>query len=125
MVSAAIKQREIDERITLDDEGIIVVLNKMLNQRREALEHFQSAARQDLIEKETFEIELLNAYMPAPLSDEEVKSLVRETFAATGATSMKDMGRVMAVLKGRLQGRADMGAVSAMVKERLATSKGG
>lgn len=118
-VSAAIKQREVDERITLDSPGIVAVLQKMLKQRRDSLAQFESAGRDDLASQEAFEIELIEAYMPAPLSQQEIHNLIADALAETGAGSMKDMGRVMAWLKPRVQGRADMKQLSASVREKL------
>lgn len=118
-VSAAIKQREVDERITLDSPGIVAVLQKMLKQRRDSLAQFESAGRDDLASQEAFEIELIEAYMPAPLSQQEIQTLIADALAETGAGSMKDMGRVMAWLKPRVQGRADMKQLSASVREKL------
>jgi uncharacterized protein YqeY len=116
---AAIKQREVDERITLDDTQVLAVLEKMIKQRREAITQFQSGNRPDLVAKETAEIGVLQGYLPAPLSDSELDALINEAIAASGATSMKDMGKVMAVVRPRAQGRADLGAVSARIKQRL------
>lgn len=118
-VSAAIKQREVDERITLDSPGIVAVLQKMLKQRRDSLAQFESAGRDDLASQEAFEIELIEAYMPAPLSQHEIRTLIADALAETEAGSMKDMGRVMAWLKPRVQGRADMKQLSASVREKL------
>ena len=118
-VSAAIKQREVDERITLDSPGIVAVLQKMLKQRRDSLAQFESAGRDDLASQEAFEIELIEAYMPAPLSQQEIRILIADALAETEAGSMKDMGRVMAWLKPRVQGRADMKQLSASVREKL------
>ena len=118
-VSAAIKQREVDERITLDSPGIVAVLQKMLKQRRDSLAQFESAGRDDLASQEAFEIELIEAYMPAPLSQQEIQTLIAGALVETGAGSMKDMGRVMAWLKPRVQGRADMKQLSASVREKL------
>jgi uncharacterized protein YqeY len=116
---AAIKQREVDERITLDDGQVLAVLEKMIKQRREAITQFESGGRADLVAKETAEITVLQGYLPAQLSEAEIDALIAEAIAATGAASTKDMGKVMAVVKPRAQGRADMGAVSARVKQRL------
>ena len=118
-VSAAIKQREVDERITLDSPGIVAVLQKMLKQRRDSLAQFKSAGRDDLASQEAFEIELIEAYMPAPLSQQEIQTLIADALAETEAGSMKDMGRVMAWLKPRVQGRADMKQLSTSVREKL------
>jgi uncharacterized protein len=116
---AAIKQREVDERITLDDTQVLAVLEKMIKQRREAIAQFQTGNRPDLVAKETAEIGVLQGYLPAQLSEAELEALISEAIAASGATSMKDMGKVMAVVKPRAQGRADLGAVSARIKQRL------
>ncbi|MGF1614435.1 MAG: GatB/YqeY domain-containing protein [Gammaproteobacteria bacterium] len=119
LVSAAIKQQEIDTRSVLDDGGVVAVLHKMLKQRRDAEAQFRSAGRQDLADQEAFEIQLIEGYMPQRLSQAELKSLVEGVIREVDARSMKDMGKVMAVLKAKLQGRADLGAVSALVKEQL------
>lgn len=119
MLQAAIKQREVDERIMLDDAQVLAVLEKMIKQRREAIAQFQSGGRADLVAKETAEIELLQSYLPAQLGDAEIDALIAEAIATTGATSIKDMGKVMGVVKGKAAGRVDMGAVSARIKERL------
>ena len=119
MAQAAIKQREVDERITLDDAQVIAVLEKMVKQRKESIVQFEQGGRADLADKERSEITLLQAYLPAQLSDAEVDSLIREAIAATGAASVKDMGKVMGVVKARAAGRADMGAVSARIKAAL------
>ena len=116
---AAIKQREVDERITLDDGQVLAVLERMIKQRREAITQFASGGRADLVAKETAEITVLQGYLPAQMSEAEIDALIGEAIAATGAASIKDMGKVMAVVKPRAQGRADMGAVSARVKQRL------
>ena len=116
---AAIKQREVDERITLDDTQVLGVLEKMIKQRREAITQFESGGRADLVAKETAEIGVLQAYLPAQMSPAEVDALITEVIAATGASSIKDMGKVMAAVKPRAQGRADMGAVSARIKQKL------
>ncbi len=116
---AAIKQREVDERITLDDTQVLAVLEKMIKQRREAITQFESGGRADLVAKETAEIDVLQSYLPAQMSDAEVDALIAEAIAATGATTMKDMGKVMAAVKPKAQGRADMGAVSARIKQKL------
>jgi uncharacterized protein len=119
MAQAAIKQREVDERITLDDAQVISVLEKMIKQRKESVVQFEQGRREDLAAKERAEIELLQTYLPAQLSDAEIDALIREAIAATGATSMKDMGKVMAAVKSKAAGRADMGAVSARIKAAL------
>ena len=119
MITAAIKQREVDERITLDDAQVLSVLEKMIKQRKESLVHFQAGNRQDLVEKEAAEITLLQGYLPSQLSDAEIDGLIQDAIAATGAASIKDMGKVMAVIKGKAQGRADMAAVGAKIKTKL------
>jgi uncharacterized protein YqeY len=119
LILAAIKQREVDERIVLDDAQVISVLDKMVRQRQEAIEIYQKAGRQDLAEQESFELRVLQEYLPTPLSQEEVEALVEQAIAQTGAVSIKDMGRVMARLKPQVQGRTDMSAVSDLVKRRL------
>ena len=119
LILAAIKQREVDERIELDDVQVTTVLDKMAKQRRDSLEHYEKAGRDDLAEQETFELKLLKAYLPEQLGDAEIRTMIDEAIQATGASSMKDMGKVMGQLKPKLQGRADMGAVSAMIKSKL------
>jgi len=119
LILAAIKQREVDERIELDDAQITVVLDKMAKQRRDSLEQYEKAGRDDLADQETFELEMLKAYLPEQLGDAEITTLIDEAIQATGASSMKDMGKVMGQLKSKLQGRADMGAVSGRIKDRL------
>jgi uncharacterized protein len=116
---AAIKQREVDERITLDDTQVLAVLEKMIKQRREAITQFASGGRADLVARENAEISVLQHYLPAQLSEAEIEALIAQAMAATGAVSMKDMGRVMAIVKPQAQGRADMGAVSARIKQKL------
>ncbi len=119
MVQAAIKQREVDERIVLDDAQVIAVLEKMVKQRRESIVAFEQGGRADLAEKEKAEIALLQVYLPAQLSEAEVDALIKEAIATTGASSMKDMGKVMAAVKAKAAGQADMGAVSARIKAAL------
>src|SRR5215470_13189998 len=116
---AAIKQREVDERITLDDAQVLAVLEKMIKQRREAITQFEAGGRADLVAKETAEIGVLQGYLPAQMSEAELDALISAAIAASGASSMKDMGKVMAAVKPKAQGRADMGAVSARIKQRL------
>ena len=117
---AGIKQREVDERITLDDGQVLAVLEKMIKQRKEAITQFQAGGRADLVAKESAEVSVLEGYLPARLSDAELDVLIAGAIAASGATSAKDMGKVMALVKSQAQGRADMGIVSARVKEKLA-----
>ena len=116
---AAIKQREVDERISLDDAQVISVLEKMIKQRREAIVQFESGARADLVARESAEIQVLQGYLPAQMSAAEIDALIAEAIAATGAASMKDMGKVMGFVKPKAQGRADMGALSARIKQKL------
>ncbi len=116
---AAIKQREIDERISLDDTQVLAVLEKMIKQRREAITQFAAGKRPDLVAKENSEIVVIQGYLPAQLGEAELDSLISEAIAASGATSVKDMGKVMAAVKPKVQGRADMGAVSARIKQKL------
>ena len=119
MITAAIKQREVDERIELDDAQVIAVIEKMIKQRRESVAHFQAGNRADLVEKENAEINILQAYMPQALDDAELDALISAAITASGAASIKDMGKVMAQLKTQVAGRADMGAVGAKIKARL------
>jgi uncharacterized protein YqeY len=119
LMLAAVKQREVDERITLDDAGVISVVEKMLKQRKDSITQFEKANRQDLADKEKFEVSVLSAYLPQQLSEAEIAAIVAESVAAAGAQSPADMGKVMGVLKPRLAGRADMGKASALVKAAL------
>ena len=119
LLLAAIKQREVDERITLDDGQVLAVIEKMIKQRREAISQFESGGRSDLVAKETAEIGVLQAYLPAQLTAAEIDGLIAEAITATGAASLKDMGKVMGFVKGKAQGRADMGALSARIKQKL------
>lgn len=120
MITAAIKQREVDERIQLDDAQTLSVLEKMIKQRREAIAQFESGGRADLVAKETAELNVLSGYLPAQLSDAELDALIGEAIAATGAASIKDMGKVMGIIKTRAAGKADMAVVGAKIKARLA-----
>ena len=119
LITAAIKQREVDERIELDDEQVLVVLDKMCKQRRESISQFEKAGRDDLIAVEVREMEVIQGYLPEQLGNDEIAALIDAAMSDTGATSIKDMGKVMGQLKPKLQGRADMSAVSAMIKARL------
>jgi uncharacterized protein len=119
MITAAIKQREVDERIALDDAQVLSVLEKMIKQRKESVEQFKAGNRQDLADKEAAEIALLKGYMPSQLSAAELDALINDAVAAAGAASIKDMGKVMAIIKSKAQGRADMGAVGAKIKAKL------
>ena len=120
MLQAAIKQREVDERITLDDAAVIAIVDKLIKQRKDSVAAYTQGGRKDLADKESAEITLLTAYLPARLSAAEVAAQIKAMVAETGATSMKDMGKVMALAKARLAGKADMGAISAAVKAALA-----
>jgi hypothetical protein len=119
MITAAIKQREVDERISLDDVQVLSVLDKMIKQRKESVVQFQAGNRQDLVDKEAAEITLLQGYLPSQLSDPEIDALIFDAIASTGAASIKDMGKVMGLIKGKAQGRADMAAVGAKIKAKL------
>jgi len=120
MALAAIQQREVDERVELDDAAVLGVIEKMIKQRRESVEQYRAGKRDDLADKEVAEIEVLAAYLPEPLGEAELAAMVDAAIAATGAASMKDMGRVMAALRAQAQGRADMAVLSATVKAKLA-----
>ena len=120
MLQAAIKQREVDERITLDDPQTLSVIEKMIKQRKESVVQFEAGNRADLVAKESAEIAALTAYLPAQLAAGELDQLINEAIASTGAASVKDMGKVMAIVKGKAAGRADMGAVGARIKALLA-----
>jgi uncharacterized protein YqeY len=119
LMLAAIKQREIDERIELDDAQVLAVLDKMVKQRRDSISQYSGAGREDLAEIERFEVEVIQSYLPRALTDEELTSLIDAAMASTQASAMSDMGKVMGLLKPRIQGRADVGSVSARVKQRL------
>lgn len=119
LINAAIKQREVDERIELNDEQVLSVVEKMIKQRKDSITQFEAGGRQDLADKEKSELEILAAYMPAQLSDDAIRAEVQAAVAQAGAAGPQDMGKVMGVLKGKLAGRADMTAVSAMVKAAL------
>ncbi len=119
LINAAIKQREVDERIELDDIQVLAVLDKMLKQRRDSITQYEAAKREDLAEQERYENGVCQEYLPAALGDGEIAALIEMAVAASGATSVKEMGKVMAILKPQVQGRADVGAVSALVKQRL------
>ncbi|MCZ8129863.1 MAG: GatB/YqeY domain-containing protein [Steroidobacteraceae bacterium] len=119
MLQAAIKQREVDERIQLDDAQTLAVVEKMIKMRKESVAQFQSGGREDLVAKENAEIAVLQTYLPAQLSEAEVDALIQAAIASTGAASVKDMGKVMGVVKAQAAGRADMAAVGARIKARL------
>ena len=120
LIHAAIKQREVDERTELDDTQVLAVLDKMLKQRRDSVAQYSEAGREDLADKEHFEIQVCQEFMPAALSDDEIAALITGAIAEAGATGMKDMGKVMGILKPQIQGRADVAAVSSAVKAKLA-----
>lgn len=119
LLLAAVKQREVDERITLDDAAVTAVIDKMIKQRKDSISQFETAGRTDLVEQERAELDVLTAYMPAQLTEAEIAAEVQAAVAETGASGPQDMGKVMGVLKGKLAGRADMTAVSALVKAAL------
>jgi uncharacterized protein YqeY len=119
MLQAGIKQREVDERITLDDAQVLAVIDKMIKQRKESVAQFEAGNRADLVAKESAEIALLAAYLPAQLDTAELDAMIKDAISATAAASMKDMGKVMGVLKPKVQGRTDMGALSARIKSAL------
>jgi len=119
LITAAIKQREVDERIELDDEQVLIVLDKMVKQRRDSIKQYTDAGREDLAAIEEAEVEIIQAYLPAALSEDEIAAIVEAAIAQTGASSMADMGKVMGIVKPRVQGRGDMGAVSGIVKQKL------
>lgn len=119
LLLAAIKQREVDERTELDDAAVLAVIEKMLKQRRDSISQYETAGRQDLADAERFEVSVLSQYLPQPLTDAEILALLDQAVAETGAASIKDMGKVMNVLRPQLAGRADMGKVSGLIKARL------
>ena len=119
MILAGIKQREVDERVTLDDSQVLAVIDKMVKQRKESIAQFENGGRADLVAKEQAEIALLQEYLPTQLTSAEIEALISAAIAKTGAASIKDMGKVMGALKSELAGRADMGAVSARIKQKL------
>lgn len=119
LLQAAIKQKEVDERIELNDDQIFSVIQKMLKQRKDSIEAYQKASRQDLIDQEQLEIEVLSKYMPEPLSEEEINQYIEEAIMTTAASDMKDMGKVVGILKSKVAGRADMAEVSKLVRQKL------
>lgn len=119
LILAAIKQKEVDERVELTDADVVAVLEKMVKQRRESIVQFEKASRTDLADVEKFELEVLSAYLPQQMGDAEIQQEIAKALAESGASGVKDMGKVMALLKPRLAGRADMGKVSTLVKSRL------
>ncbi|HBC0463093.1 TPA: GatB/YqeY domain-containing protein [Legionella pneumophila] len=119
LISAAVKQIEVDERIEVDNERMLVILDKMSKQRKESIAQFEKANRDDLVAQEQFELDVIAKYLPEPLTDDEIDALVSDAIKSTGAEKMSDMGKVMAILKPKLQGRADMAQVSARIKAQL------
>ncbi len=119
LLSAAIKQKEVDERIELDDAAVLAILEKLIKQRKDSISQFEKAGRQDLVDAESAEVVILSAYLPAQMSEAEVASAIDAAIASTGAAGPKDMGKLMGVLKPQLAGKADMGKVSILVKTKL------
>lgn len=119
LITAAIKQVEVDERIQVEDDRLLVILDKMTKQRKESIAQFAAAKRDDLVAQEEFELSVIAKYLPEPLSETEINALIKEAMAATGAEKMADMGKVMAHLKPKVQGRADMSQISSLIKSQL------
>ena len=119
MIQAAIKQKEVDERIELDDTQVLAVLDKMAKQHRDSIDQFSKAGRDDLVTKETAELAIVSEYLPQPLSETEIDQLIGEAINTSGASGLKDMGKIMGILKPLVQGRADMGKISTLVKQKL------
>ncbi|PCJ50295.1 MAG: glutamyl-tRNA amidotransferase [Gammaproteobacteria bacterium] len=119
LILAAAKQQEVDRRVTLEDVDILAIIDKMVKQRRDSIEQFDKAGRDDLSSIEKMEIEVIQGYLPAPLTEQELSELVAEAISTSGAQSMRDMGKVMGILKPKMQGRADMGKVSGLIKSQL------
>ena len=119
LMLAAVKQREVDERIELDDSQVLAVLDKMVKQRRDSIQQYGDAGRDDLVAQEAAEIEVIQEFLPTALSDDEINAIIEAAIAETGAESMRDMGKVMGIVKPQVQGRADVGQVSGRVKQRL------
>lgn len=119
LITAAFKQKEVDERVELDDTMVLAIMNKMTKQIRDSIDQFEKAGRDDLAAKEAFELNIIQEYLPAQLTEDEISQIIAECVADSGAESAKDMGKVMGLLKPRLQGRADMGKVSGLVKRQL------
>lgn len=119
LVNAAIKQREVDERVMLDDEQVLIVMERMLKQRRDSVTQYEAANREDLAEQERFEISVIQSYMPTPLSTDEITEIVIASIAESGASSGRDMGKVIALVKPKVAGRADMSQVSQLIKQKL------
>ncbi|MGH8171606.1 MAG: GatB/YqeY domain-containing protein [Rhodanobacteraceae bacterium] len=121
LILAAVKQREVDERIELDDAQVLAVIEKMIKQRRDSIQQFRAAAREDLATKEEYEVGVIQAYMPAQLGDAEIEAIIVKAIADSGATSAKDMGKVIGLVRPQVAGRADMGKISETVKRKLAS----
>ena len=119
LITAAVKQIEVDQRIELDDAQMLGVLDKLAKQHRDSIEQYKNAGRDDLVEKEEYELSIVSNYLPEALSEDEINQLIDEAISATGAEDMKDMGKVMGIIKSKAQGRADMGALSGLVKAKL------
>lgn len=119
LITAALKQKEVDERIELDDQQILAILDKLSKQRRESIEQFQKANRDDLVAQETYELQLIAEFLPAALSDQEIDAIIAAAITSSEAKEVRDMGKVMAIVKPQLQGRADMSAVSNRIKAQL------
>ncbi len=119
LIMSEFKRVEVDERIELDDTRVLVILDKMVKQRRDSLSQYEQADRQDLVQQESFELDLLKEFMPEALDEAAVSAIIDQAIAETGASSMKDMGRLMGIVRPQVQGRADMGAISTIVKQRL------
>ena len=119
LILAAVKQREVDERIELDDSQVLAVLDKMVKQRRDSIQQYQDAGRDDLASQESAEIEVIQEFLPTALTDDEIAAIIDAAISETGAESMRDMGKVMGVVKPQVQGRADVGKVSGLVKQKL------
>ena len=119
LILAAAKQQEVDRRVTLEDVDVLAIIDKMVKQRRDSIEQFDKAGRDDLSSIEKFEIEVIQGYLPAQLTEQEIAKLVAEAISTSGAESMRDMGKVMGILKPKMQGRADMGKVSGKIKQQL------
>ncbi|MFK8075130.1 MAG: GatB/YqeY domain-containing protein [Granulosicoccus sp.] len=119
LMSAAIKQKEVDERIELNEEATLAIIDKLMKQRRESISQYEAAGRDDLVAQEQAEAEIIKTYLPEALSDDEISAIIAEAIETTGAASVKDMGKVMGMVKPKLQGRADMSSVSKNIKDRL------
>ena len=122
LITSSMKQVEVDERIELDDARIIAILDKMVKQRRESISQFKTAGRDDLVKQESFEIDIIQEFLPQALSEEELDTIVNQAIETTGASSIKDMGKVMGLVKPQIIGRADMGEISGRIKSLLSTS---